>query len=88
MTDYTTLHNVMQHYTTLYKAIRYYKMLIIQEYTTLHKTIQHYAIIHKAMQHYNAFQTIFNNSKLLHPHKISLILQNLTNFSAQFNQIH
>jgi hypothetical protein len=26
--DYT-IHNVMQHYTTLYKAIRYYTMLII-----------------------------------------------------------
>ena len=39
MTDYTTLHNVMQHYrTTLYKAIRYYTMLknslIIQEQNT------------------------------------------------------
>ena len=39
--DYTTLHIVMQHYTTLCKAIRYYSytMLIIKDYTTLYKTI-------------------------------------------------
>ena len=47
MTDYATLHNVMQHYTTLYKAIRYYKMLIIQDYTTLHKTLKNSLIIHE-----------------------------------------
>ena len=34
--DYTTPHNVIQHHTTLYKAIRYYTMLIIQDYTTLY----------------------------------------------------
>ena len=45
MTDYTTLHNVMQHCTTLYKAIRYYTMLIIQDYTTLYKTLKNSLII-------------------------------------------
>ena len=42
-----TLHNVMQHYTTLYKAIRYYTMLIIQDYTTLYKTLKNSLIIHE-----------------------------------------
>ena len=40
MTDYATLHNVMQHYMTLYKAIRYYTMLIIQDYTTFYRVYQ------------------------------------------------
>ena len=44
--DYTTPHNVMQHYATLYKAIRYYTMLIIQDYATLYKTIQHYTTLY------------------------------------------
>jgi hypothetical protein len=44
--DYTTPNNVMQHYTTLYKAIRYYTMLIIQDYTTLYKTIQRYTTLY------------------------------------------
>ena len=48
MTDYTTLHNVMQHrYTTLYKDIRYYTMLIIQDYTTLYKIFKNSLIIHE-----------------------------------------
>ena len=47
MTDYATLHNFMQHYTTLYKAIRYYTMLIIQDYTTLYKTLKNSLIIHE-----------------------------------------
>ena len=47
MTDYTTLHNVMQHYKTLYKAIRYYTMLIIQDYTTLYKTLKNSLIINE-----------------------------------------
>ena len=45
MTDYATLHNVMQHYTTLYKAIRYYTMLIIQDYMTFYKTLKNSLII-------------------------------------------
>jgi hypothetical protein len=41
--------NTTQRYaalTTLYKAIRYYTMLIIQDYTTLYKTIQHYTTLY------------------------------------------
>ena len=38
---------LMQHYTTLYKAIRYYTMLIIQDYTTLYKTLKNSLIIHE-----------------------------------------
>ena len=37
----------MQHYTTLYKAIRYYTMLIIQDYTTLYNTFKNSLIIHE-----------------------------------------
>jgi hypothetical protein len=41
----------MQHYTTLYKAIRYYTMLFIQDYirhyTTLYNVIQDYITIYK-----------------------------------------
>jgi hypothetical protein len=48
--DYTALHNVMQHYKTLYKAIRYYTMLIIQDYTTLYKTIRHYTRLYNTIQ--------------------------------------
>jgi hypothetical protein len=48
--DYTTLRNVMQHYTTLYKAIR--AILYNVNYTRQYNTIRHYAIIYKTIRHY------------------------------------
>ena len=54
----------MQHYTTLYKAIRYYTMLIIQDYTTLYETIQHYTTQNNNIRLYDTIQHIQRYTKL------------------------
>jgi hypothetical protein len=53
-----TLHDTMQHYTTVYKTIQHYNYKAIWHHTTPYNVIQDYTKIYKAIRHCTTLNTM------------------------------